>query len=249
MTALDRIARIAVLLLLLSVATYATLVRTLGDGERATRDRRYVSATVSKGPAVIDGIEWRLDSLRSYTRLADKDGEQLELDVPANATAVVAEISLTPTERADVNLVTCKPDLLDDRGNVWPVKDSDLYGYPMPTGCYDDDLNMAVGKTSKVAAIYVVPKEAVPHLLGHRRAGGRLGGLPRTAAGADHALTGAPCSARSVLFSVAAACRCSTATDTHWSNAAASSATRSGSKISDVMKLVSSLFITPQLEP
>jgi hypothetical protein len=165
MTALDRIVRIAVLVALLAAGAYLTLRSTLGDVDQTIKDRRYISQTVSKGPAVVEGIEWRLDSLRTYSRLADEDGEQVELDVPANATIVVAEISLTPTERANVDIVTCKPELLDDRGNIWPAEES-VFGYTMPTSCYDDDLAMAAGKTTKVATIYVVPKEAVPHLVG-----------------------------------------------------------------------------------
>lgn len=165
-TVFERIARIAVLIALLAIAVLVTLLSSLGDVDQRIGDRRYLSQTVSKGPALIQGIEWRLDSLRTYTRLADKEGEQLELEAPANATIVVAEISLIPTDRANVDLVTsCTPELLDDRGNLWPMQDSGLYGYPMETRC-SDDLRMEPGKTSKFAAIYVVPKEAVAHLLG-----------------------------------------------------------------------------------
>jgi hypothetical protein len=163
---LDRIARISVLVLLLAVATYLTLQSSLGDVDQQIKDQRYISATVSKGPGLVDGIEWRLDSLRTYSRLVSKDGEQLDVELPANATFVVAALSLTPTDRADVNIVTCEPDLLDDRGNIWePTKES-LYDFVMPTGCYSDDLDFAAGKTVKVAIVYIVPKEAVPHLLG-----------------------------------------------------------------------------------
>lgn len=163
---LDRVARIAMLVLLLALATYLTLLSSLGDVDQMVKDRRYISATVSKGPSLVDGIEWRLDSLRTYSRLANKDGEQLDVELPANATFVVAELSLTPTDRADIDTVTCEPDLLDDRGNLWrPTKDS-LYEFVMPTSCYSDDLNFAVGKTVKVAIVYIVPKEAIQHLLG-----------------------------------------------------------------------------------
>jgi hypothetical protein len=163
---LDRVARIAVLVLLLALATYVTLLSSLGDVDQTIKDRRYISETVVKGPGLIGGIEWRLDSLREYTRLAGKDGEQLEIELPAKATFVVAQLSLTPTERADVNIVTCEPDLLDDRGNMWrPTKES-LYDYPLPTSCYSDDAEMTIGKTTKVAIVYIVPKEAVPHLVG-----------------------------------------------------------------------------------
>lgn len=163
--ALDRIARIAVLALLLALGTYLTLLSSLGDVDQQIKDRRYISETVRNGPGLIAGIEWRLDSLRAFTRLANKDGEQLDIELPANATFVVAELSLRPTERADLGLVTCEPDLLDDRGNIWEPTDESVYDYTMETRC-SDDLAMATGKTSKVAKIYIVPKEAVPHLVG-----------------------------------------------------------------------------------
>jgi hypothetical protein len=158
--------RIALALLLLALSVFLAIRPYLGDIEAAKKES-FITEVTAKGPVLVKDVRWSLDSMRAYTRLVSKDKTQIELDVPVNATIVVAELSVTPTDRTLLDPFVCDADLRDDRGNIWEADTSgDVYQYPVPTNCSDDDLDLRPGKTVKVAKVFVVPEEAVPHLVG-----------------------------------------------------------------------------------
>jgi hypothetical protein len=160
------VSRVALAVLLLATGVFLAVRPSLGDIEAAKREA-FVTGVATKGPVVVDDIEWKLESLRAYTRLVGEDKRVIEIDVPAKATIIVAVLALTPTAKADMDPFVCDAELRDDRGNIWEADSSgNLFSFPMATYCGDDDLNARPGKTVKVAKIFVIPAEAVPHLIG-----------------------------------------------------------------------------------
>ncbi len=161
---LSRLSRISLLVLLLAVGGFLTVRMELAD-EDTFKKEAPVTEVVAKGSAEVDDVKWQLDSLKVYTRLLDEKNEEVEVEVPDGAVIVYATITLTPTERTKLNDgFTCDAALMDDRGNVW--EDEDAFGIALPTFCGDDELKIVRGKPLKVAKVYVIPKTAVPHVLG-----------------------------------------------------------------------------------
>lgn len=161
---LGRISRIALLVLLLVLGGFLTVRMELADQDTVEKESP-VTEVVANRPAEVEDVWWRLDNLKIYTRLLDKKNEEVEIDVPDGAVIVYAGLTLTPTERTKIDDgFSCDAELMDDRGNVW--EDEDAFGIPTPTFCGDDALEIVRGKPMKVAKVYVVPRTAVPHIVG-----------------------------------------------------------------------------------
>jgi hypothetical protein len=159
-----RISQVALLLVLLSLSAYLMLRTYLDDEERRFNDGT-VTEVVGRGPVEIGHIKWKIDSMQAYTRLVDDQKEPIDLDVPAGATIVLVKISITPLDGLRINNgFTCEATLRDDRGNTW--KKQDAYGLALPTYCGDDNHPIKRNHTGQIAQVYVVPKSAVPHLVG-----------------------------------------------------------------------------------
>jgi len=158
-------AQISLLLGLLSTSAFLLTRTYLGDDEQIYNDGA-ITEVVSKGPVTIDNVEWKLDSLQTYTKLVDDEGEEISLGQPAGAVIIVATATVTPLDGLYMkdNGFSCSADLRDDRGNVWEGQQP--YGYPVPTYCSDDDHPFTRNKPAKIAQVYVVPASAVPHLTG-----------------------------------------------------------------------------------
>ncbi|GAA1573383.1 MULTISPECIES: hypothetical protein [Kribbella] len=153
------------LISLLSVGTFATLRPYLNSDEDAYKEGR-IDQVVSQGPVTVADVEWKLDSLKVYTQLLNEDGEPIELDGPAGTVVVLASITVTPKPGLYLkdHQFTCDAVLRDSKGNTWD--DQQAYGYPLPTYCGDDDHPFTMGKPAKIAKVFVVPKNAVPDLVG-----------------------------------------------------------------------------------
>lgn len=163
--AVEVISRVALLLALVAAAAYLMIGPYLDDTEET--EQKAVTRVVQTGPvAVNDEVQWKLLSLRAYTRLVGKDGKEVSLDVPSGATIVVAELSAKslPGARVTKSGFTCTVELRDDRGNTWPEQSP--FGLATPTMCSDYDKPFKPGVEGKVAKVFVVPKSAVPHLIG-----------------------------------------------------------------------------------
>ncbi|MFK4083333.1 hypothetical protein ACI2LF_04435 [Kribbella sp. NPDC020789] len=158
-------AQISLLLVLLATGCFLTLKTYLGDPEQNYNDGA-IDHVVAKGPVTIGQVGWQLDSLAVYTRLVDEKGKELSLSRPAGAVIVVAQLRVTPLDglRLEEGGFLCATSLRDDRGNIWPT--TNAYDYPVPTDCSDDDHPMVRNKANKIAQVFVVPQEAVPHLQG-----------------------------------------------------------------------------------
>lgn len=168
MTPTDRLVRwsgrLSLLLVLLALGAYLVLKPYLGDEERMWKEGA-VTEVVNRGPVTIGHITWKLDSMQVYTRLVDDEKEEVDLDVPAGAVIVLVKASVTPLDGLRINNgFSCEAVLRDDRGNVW--KGQSAFGLDLPTYCSDDDHPIARNQTGKIAQVYVVPKSAVPHLVG-----------------------------------------------------------------------------------
>jgi hypothetical protein len=161
---LSRLSRQSLLVLLLALATYLTVRTELSDEDTFEKESP-VTEVVSRGPTEVEDVEWRLDSLKVYTRLLDEKKEEVDVDVPDGAVIVFAILTVKPTERTKLDDgFTCNADLIDDRGNVWEAED--VFGIDLPTYCGDDDINVQRGKPFKIAKVFVIPKTAVPHVTG-----------------------------------------------------------------------------------
>jgi hypothetical protein len=159
-----RISQVALLLVLLSLSAYLLLRTYLGDEEQLYNVGT-VTEVVGRGPVEIGHIKWKIDSMQAYTKLVDDQKEPIDLDVPAGATIVLVKISITPLDGLRMNNgFTCEALLRDDRGNTW--KKQDAYGLALPTFCGDDEHPIERNQTAQIAQVYVVPKSAVPHLVG-----------------------------------------------------------------------------------
>ncbi|GAA0574923.1 hypothetical protein HPO96_16390 [Kribbella sandramycini] len=158
-------AQISLLVVLLALACFLTLRTYLGDPEQNYNDGA-IHEVVDKGPVTIGKATWQLNSLDVYTRLVDTDGEEIRVGRPTGAVIVVADLSVTPLDglRLKEGGFSCATQLRDDRGNSWAATDASKY--PVPTRCSDSDHPMIRNKANKLAQIFIVPQEAVPHLSG-----------------------------------------------------------------------------------
>ncbi|GAA3079369.1 hypothetical protein JOF29_004944 [Kribbella aluminosa] len=157
--------QITLLLALLGVGTFVLLRPYLSDDEGLYKQGR-IDQVVSEGPVTIANVEWKLDSLKVYTKILNGDGEPIELDGPAGTVVVLATITVTPKPGLYLkdHGFTCDAVLRDDKGNTW--KDQQAYGYPLPTYCGDSDHPFTMDKPAKIAKIFVVPRSDVPNLVG-----------------------------------------------------------------------------------
>jgi hypothetical protein len=159
-----RISQVALLLVLVSLSSYL-LLRTFLDDEEQRYNAGTVTEVVGRGPVDIGHINWKLDSMRAYTKLVDSEKRPIELDVPAGAMIVLVKISITPLDGLKINDgFQCAAMLRDDRGNTW--KSQDAFRLALPTFCGDSEHPIERNHTGKIAQVYVVPKSAVPHLVG-----------------------------------------------------------------------------------
>lgn len=164
---LDLAGRIALVLCLFALAVYFVVRPFLGDDYENMQRAKTINRVVERGgPATVDGIEWKVNSMKAYTRLLDTDREAIDLDVPAGAIIVVvdATVKADKTVVVDSDGYACNAELVDDRGNRWEEKSA--YDYPTPTSCNASDNPAEREVPYKVAKVFVVPKSAVPHLLG-----------------------------------------------------------------------------------
>ncbi|MFD7153305.1 hypothetical protein ACFV9C_01820 [Kribbella sp. NPDC059898] len=159
------VAQVLVLVALLAVGAFAMLHPYLSDDEDAYKEGR-IDQVVSQGPVTVANVEWKLDSLKVYTKILNGDGEPIELDGPAGTVIVLATITVTPKPGLYLkdHSFTCDAVLRDTKGNTWD--DEQAYGYPLPTYCGDNDHPFTMAKPAKIAKIYVVPKNVVPDLVG-----------------------------------------------------------------------------------
>jgi len=163
--ALSLAARIAVLVALVAATVWSIFQPTLDAAEK--KRETMITDVVSKGPVEVDQVQWTLDSLRVYTRLADKEGKQVDIEVPAGASIVVAMMDIKPLEGLTLkdDGFTCDTQLIDDQDNLWKEEGS-VYGLALPTSCSDDDHPFTRGKSAKVMKVFVVPAKSVPQLIG-----------------------------------------------------------------------------------
>lgn len=157
--------QIALLVALLAAATIILLRPYLTDTERIYEEGR-IDQVVGQGPVTVAHVEWKLDSLKAYTTLLDKDGEAIELGGPAGSTIIVATLTVTPRDGLFLKDkgFSCEATLRDTHGNTWDGQQP--FDYPLPTYCGDDDFPFTMNKPRQIAQVYVVPKSAVPNLTG-----------------------------------------------------------------------------------
>jgi hypothetical protein len=157
-------AQVSLLLTLTGLSAYLTVHNYLGDKEQVYKEGA-ISQVVGHGPVEVDDIRWQLDSLQPYTRLVDKDKNEIEMDHPAGSVIILVKVSVTPLDglRMDDGF-SCEMKLRDDRGNVW--EKTDVFGLDLPTYCGDDEHPIRRNQTGKVAQAFLVPASAVPHLTG-----------------------------------------------------------------------------------
>jgi len=158
--------QISLLLALLSGSVFVMLRSYLSDDERIYNEGRINQVVSQGGPVTVADVEWKLDSLESYTRLTDDEGEEISLDAPAGSVIIVATVTVTPGEAVYLKNggFTCNASLRDDRGNSWPS--ANAFDFALPTSCSDDEHPFTRGKDGKIAQVFVVPGTAVPHLTG-----------------------------------------------------------------------------------
>ncbi|TDD46861.1 hypothetical protein E1263_35735 [Kribbella antibiotica] len=158
-------AQISLLLVLLATSCFLMLKTYLGDPEQNFNDGA-INHVVAKGPVTIGRAAWQLDSMTVYTRLVDTKGEEIKVDRPAGAVIVVAQLRVTALDglRIKDGGFLCSAALRDDRGNTWQTTSASRF--PIQTSCSDYDHPFPRNKATKVAQIFVVPAEAVPHLQG-----------------------------------------------------------------------------------
>ena len=160
-----RISQVALLLVLLSLGAYLMLRTYLDDDDYQRYNDGTVTDVVGRGPVEVGHVRWKIDSMQAYTKLVDDEKEPIDLDVPAGATIILVKISITPLDGLRINNgFSCEAKLRDDRGNTWKAQDA--YGLALPTFCGDDDHPIERNHKGQIAQVYVVPKSAVPHLVG-----------------------------------------------------------------------------------
>jgi hypothetical protein len=159
------VVQVTLLAALLGVGTFTLLHPYLSDDERLYKEGR-IDEVVSQGPVTVQSIEWKLDSLKAYTAILNEDGEAIKLDAPAGSMIVLATLTVTPRKGLMLKErgFSCDALLRDGKGNTWD--DTQAFGYPLPTYCGDDDHPFTMDKPAKIAKVYIVPKSAVPNLVG-----------------------------------------------------------------------------------
>ncbi|MEV4266977.1 hypothetical protein [Kribbella sp. NPDC049584] len=157
--------QIALLVALLAAATIIMLRPYLTDTERIYEQGR-IDEVVNQGPVTVAHVEWKLDSLKAYTTILDKDDEAIDMGGPAGSTIIVATLTVTPREGLFLKDkgFTCEATLRDTHGNTWDS--GQPFDYPLPTYCGDDDYPFTMDKPQQIAQVYVVPKSVVPDLAG-----------------------------------------------------------------------------------
>lgn len=157
--------QILVMIALLAVGVVVLLRPYVTDDEDLYKQGR-IDEVVSKGPVTVASVEWKLDSLKVYTSILDDEGEAIDLDGPAGSTLVLATLTVTPKKGLYLkdHGFTCDALLRDSKGNTWD--DTQATGYPLPTFCGDNDHPFSMDKPAKIAKVYIVPKSAVPNLIG-----------------------------------------------------------------------------------
>lgn len=120
--------------------------------------RRYVQLP-SGATAVQHGVQFRLLALRSTTSVRDRyEGPR---SAPPGSVWVVADLEATPTT-SDQPL--CDLLLIDDQRRSW----EEPFGTQLPSreqeDCVPDDAT--TGTPYRIERIYVVPEDAVGHLVG-----------------------------------------------------------------------------------
>lgn len=169
MTGASRAARLAaqisLLLVLLATSCFLMLKTYLGDPEQNFNDGA-INQVVDKGPVTAGRVGYQLDALTVYTRLVDEDGEEVKVLRPAGSVIVVAQLRVTPLDglRMKDGGFLCFASLRDDRGNEWAT--TNAFKFVIPTSCSDSDHPLTRNKASKIAQVFVVPQEALPHLQG-----------------------------------------------------------------------------------
>jgi hypothetical protein len=163
--ALSLAARIAVLVALVAATVWSIFQPALGAAEKE-KDTT-ITEVVTKGPVEVGEIQWTLESLRVYTRLADTEGKEVDINVPAGASIVVALMDVKPLDGLVMkdDGFSCDTQLVDDQDNIWKEEGS-VYGLTLPTGCADEDHPFTRGKAGKVLKVFVVPAKSVPRLVG-----------------------------------------------------------------------------------
>ncbi|HET6298360.1 MAG TPA: hypothetical protein VFG33_33595 [Kribbella sp.] len=158
-------ARIAVLIALVAAAVWSIVQPALDAAEK--KKETTITEVVSRGPVEVGDIEWKLESLRVYTQLADTEGKKVDVNVPAGASIVVAMMEIKPLDGVAMKNdgFLCDTQLMDDEDNIWKEADS-VYGLTLPTGCSDEDHPLTRGKATKVMKVFVVPSKSVPRLVG-----------------------------------------------------------------------------------
>lgn len=142
---LDLAGRIALVLCLFALSVYFVVRPFLGDDYENMQRAKAINQVVERGgPVKVDGIEWKVNSMKAYTRLLNEDREAIDLDVPAGAIVVVVEATVTAdkTVVVDGEGYSCNAELADDRGNRWEeervrLHDADLlheFGQPGQAG-------------------------------------------------------------------------------------------------------------------
>ena len=159
------VVQLLVLAALLAVGVVVMIRPYVSDDEDLWKQGR-VDQVVSQGPVTVANVEWKLDSLKAYTQILNEEGEPIELDGPAGTTLVLATLTVTPRDGLYLRDrgFTCDALLRDNKGNTWD--DTLATGYPLPTFCGDDDHPFTMNKPAKIAKVYIVPKSAVPNLVG-----------------------------------------------------------------------------------
>ncbi|TDD18456.1 hypothetical protein E1218_26045 [Kribbella turkmenica] len=160
-------AQISLLVALMSSSGYLLTRTYVGDQEQVWNQGNVNELVRSGGPVTIEHIEWKLDSLQPYTRLVDDEGEAIGLGAPAGSMVMVATMTATPREGVYLKDggFSCTASLRDDRGNVWAAASTS--DWELPTSCFgNDEVKFELNKPGQVAFIYVVPAEAVSHVVG-----------------------------------------------------------------------------------
>jgi hypothetical protein len=160
-------AQISLLVALMATSAYLVTRVYLDDEEQVWNQGNVNELVQNGGPVTIGDVEWKLDSLQPYTRIVDDEGEEIGLSAPAGSVLMIAKLTATPREGVYLKDggFSCSAKLLDDRGNIWSsVSTSD---WELPTSCFgNDDVKFELNKPGKVAQIYVIPADAVPHVIG-----------------------------------------------------------------------------------
>ncbi len=160
-------AQISLVVTLMSASGYLLTRVYLADEEQVWNQGNVNELVQSGGPVTIEHVEWKLDSLQPYTRLVDDKGEAIGLGAPAGSVVMVATITATPREGIYLKDggFSCTANLLDDRGNVWAP--ASTFDWKLPTSCFGgDDVKFELNKPGQIAQVYVVPADAVPHVIG-----------------------------------------------------------------------------------